>query len=324
MRNSRGQNNPASASDLASRHRRATAGRAGARSGGGTGRRNSGGRGASASEAIRASLFRTLRSVFAFLFAVAVVAGAGYAYREFAGSDYFALRNVELRGDLRASRRELISSLESGASDGLWRADLDDLRERLRRHPWVRDAEVVRVLPDTLRVTISEREPYAMARLQRGALVWVDRDGVILDEQGAFKGAAEVDKGLPLIGGLLESDDAQSRDANRRMMLVYERLIEELRQGEPPLLGEVEEVRFDEAEGVHIHIARRRVYVIAASEDFHSQVKKALALLDAVARRDTTAIELFRISDAEKLFGSRPIRYINSKSPGRVIVGFAQ
>lgn len=322
MRNSRSQNQPATASDLAARHRRPMSARGAKREGGGA-RRTTSKRDASTAEAVKASFKRMLRTGVIFLFAVALVAGAGYAYREFAGSHYFALRNVELRGDLRAPRRELISSLEAGASNGLWRTDLDELREQLRRHPWVRDAEVVRVLPDTLRVTISEREPYVLARLERGALVWVDREGVILDEQGAFKGASDLDKGLPLISGLLEGSDEKARDGNRRLMLVYERLIDELRQGEPPLLDAIEEAHFDEVEGLHLQLAGRRVRVIAASDDFHAQVKKAITVLDAVARRDSSTLELFRITDAERLFGGRPISYINTKSSNQLIVGLA-
>jgi cell division protein FtsQ len=291
---------------------------------GGTAPRRGGSRrGQKRSEALAASLRRTTRAGVAFVFAVAIVAGAAYAYREFAASGYFALRNVELSGDLRAPRRELISSLYANTSGGLWQADLDALREKLRTHPWVRDAEVVRVLPDTLRVKISEREPYTLARLERGTLVWVDRDGVILDEQGSFKGAADIDKGLPLISGLNEKG-AQAREANRQMLLVYERLIDELRNGEPPLLDRIEEAHFGEVEGVQLQLAGKGVRVIARPEDFHGQVKAALAVIEAVAQRDLATLELFRVTDAEQLFGGRAISYINTKSPTHVIIGLAR
>jgi hypothetical protein len=123
---------------------------------------------------------------------------------------------------------------------------------------------------------------------------------------------------------LTEGNDEKAHEANRRLMIIYDRLVDELRQGEPPLLEAIEEAHFDEVEGVQLQLAGRRVRVIAGNEAFHPQVKKALAVLDAVERRDLATLELFRISDAERLFGSRPIRYINTKSPSHLIVGLAQ
>ena len=122
----------------------------------------------------------------------------------------------------------------------------------------------------------------------------------------------------------LKEKGAPAREANRQQMLVYERLIDELRAGEPPLLDRIEEAHFDDVEGVHLHLAGKGVRVIAGTEDFHGQVKKVLALIDAVAQRDLATLELFRVTDAEQLFGGRAISYINTKSPTHVIIGLAR
>lgn len=326
-RRERIQNNISAPSDLAARHRRSPPPRPVRRAGSEAGphlRRSAAKRKRQATTAIISGAWRFGRAAAAFVLAVAIVAGIGFAYREFAASRYFKLRHVELSGDLRAPREELISSLYQHTEGGLWQTDLDNLRQKLRAHPWVRDAEVVRVLPDTLRVRISEREPFAQARLSNGSLVWVDRDGVILDEQGAFKGGAEVDKGLPLLSGLVESREQERVEANKQILLLYQRLVDELRQGDPPLLERIDEVHFTELGDVEMHLAGRGVKVIAGGEDFHGQVKRALAVLDAVARRDLSTLELFRVTDAERLLGGRRISYINTKSTRRLVIGLAQ
>jgi len=61
--------------------------------------------------------------------------------------------------------------------------------------------------------------------------------------------------------------------------------------------------------------------VIASLEDVHGQVEKALNVLDAIDRRDLSALELFRVTDATRLFGGVRISYINTRSPARLVIG---
>ncbi len=65
---------------------------------------------------------------------------------------------------------------------GVWRADLTALSNELSRLPGVRRAVVSRVLPDRLRVRVTERVPVAVVRTAAGHFVWVDDDGVALGE----------------------------------------------------------------------------------------------------------------------------------------------
>ena len=325
MRNHRSRSHQSTASDLAARHRRAVPERPARRPSGeiSNARRSATSRGHLSRATLLTRIWSILRMAIAFGLAVGIVAGAAFAYGNFTDSGFFTLRNVELRGNLRAPRDELISSLYQNTSHGLWGTDLDELRGKLRQHPWVRDAEVVRVLPDTLRVTINEREPFALARLSSGTLVWVDREGVVLDEQGAFKGAAEADRGLPLLSGLADGSDAESREVNRKRLQTFQDVVESLEQGEPSLLDRVDEVHLDELDGLHLQISGRPVVVIASLEDVHGQLTKALAVLDAIDRRDLSALELFKVTDAARLFGEARVSYINTRSLARLVIGLA-
>ncbi len=56
------------------------------------------------------------------------------------------------------------------------------LSKHLERLPWVRTAVVTRVLPDGIRVRITEREPRAVVRNAAGRFIWVDDDAVYLGE----------------------------------------------------------------------------------------------------------------------------------------------
>lgn len=74
----------------------------------------------------------------------------------------FAVRQVEMAGIRHQSRLQVYDAILSGGSDALILVRPGDVRQRLLALPWVLDAEVRRRWPDTLVVTIAEREPIAI------------------------------------------------------------------------------------------------------------------------------------------------------------------
>src|ERR1044072_5007453 len=63
---------------------------------------------------------------------------------------------------------------------GVWQADLEVIAKELKELPWVRNAVVTRVLPDGLRVRVTERGPRVISRTGDRRLVWLDDGGVVL------------------------------------------------------------------------------------------------------------------------------------------------
>ena len=112
---------------------------------------------------------------------IALIAFVGY--RAAASASFFQVRTVETRGASRASVEDIKNAVRHDVSEtGVWRADLQQLSTHLERLPWVRTAVVTRVLPDGIRVRITEREPKAVVRTAAGRFVWVDDDAVYLGE----------------------------------------------------------------------------------------------------------------------------------------------
>ena len=112
---------------------------------------------------------------------VGLVALVGY--RAAASAEFFRARKVEMRGAVRASNEDIKAAvLRDVAETGVWRADLDQISKHIERLPWVRTAVVTRVLPDGIRVRITERQPEAVVRTHSGRFIWVDDDAVYLGE----------------------------------------------------------------------------------------------------------------------------------------------
>lgn len=105
--------------------------------------------------------------------------------------------HVAIHGVDRLSRGETKALIGDLYGRNILGLDLQEWRARLLTSPWVEDAVVRRVLPNTVDVVIQERRPMGLARLGRD-LYLVDRHGTVIDTYGP--GYADLD--LPIIDGL--------------------------------------------------------------------------------------------------------------------------
>ena len=71
------------------------------------------------------------------------------------------VREVTFGGALQRTSQDELQGLSRGISGNLWKLDLDAIRANVKRLPWVRDAEVRRVFPGRVAVTIEEHVPVA-------------------------------------------------------------------------------------------------------------------------------------------------------------------
>ncbi len=258
-------------------------------------------------------VLRTGRSIFLALFIVGVLI---FVYYYFAGSKFFSLREIDVQGNVLLTREEVAATVRSVVTKGVLRADLKQIHDKLKGNELVKEVEVTRLLPDMLRVVISERDPYAPARRSDGSVVCVDREGVMFGDQSLFKSRQM----LPLINGLADRGD-QAAEINRQRMLTYQKLIADLDGSQPPLSSRIDEVFFDEVQGVRVVLADSRIAVFLGKEDFRMRLNAALDVLDAIRRKDVEALNVLRVADAEKLLNGAGISYLNATTPKRVVVG---
>jgi cell division protein FtsQ len=102
----------------------------------------------------------------------------------------FAVANVSVVGRERESRSAILGALGVARGMPILGLDLGLAKTRLEALPWVRVADVERLLPDTIMVRLSERRPLAFWQ-RHGTLVLVADDGTIiptsnLDDFGAL------------------------------------------------------------------------------------------------------------------------------------------
>jgi cell division protein FtsQ len=252
----------------------------------------------------------TLRKVLVYLPLVAKITLAAVAgvlvfagYRAAASASFFQAHNVDVNGTSRASADEIKQVVRrSVAPTGVWRADLATISRELEDVPWVRRAIVSRVLPDGLRVRVTERVPRAVVRTTAGRLIWVDEDGVGLgtvsptDQMPAF-----------FIRGWDEAGTDAARAENRERI---EKYVEMAREWEAAgLVERVSEVNLSDLRDVRAQLAGddSQIEVRLGSKDFGKRLANALKVLDE--QRNTPR--------------AASITYLDATLDRRVIVGFS-
>jgi cell division protein FtsQ len=90
-----------------------------------------------------------------------------------------ALREVLVQGRGRTSQAELMTALDLRLGAPILALDPETLRTRLEALPWVARASVERRLPDTLFITVEEREPLALWQ-HEGQIALIDQGGTVI------------------------------------------------------------------------------------------------------------------------------------------------
>ena len=125
-------------------------------------------------------------------------------------AELFRVREITVVGLQQITRAEVVTRLRLDKQAILYDIDPEKLVERLRTHPWIKDAELTRLPFHQLQVTIVERRPAAV--VQRSEInVLVDEEGQIL------KWLGRVDEpSLPLCVGVEPRSLAQGASRERR------------------------------------------------------------------------------------------------------------
>jgi len=91
---------------------------------------------------------------------------------------------IELTGNHIVSREAVVQQFVHDHNRSVLRVALDTRRSQIEQIPWVESASVQRILPNRIRVELTERTPVAFAR-NGHELALIDAHGVILERPRA-------------------------------------------------------------------------------------------------------------------------------------------
>lgn len=210
-----------------------------------------------------------------FFFIVCILFCLGFlgfmGYRTVTASEFFDVKAIDIRGgdNVKSENVEKLVRAETEKT-GVWKADLSAVKVEVEKITVVKSATVSRVLPDGIRVDITERVPKAVVRIDGGDF-WADEDGIVL---------GEVDKSKPypsfVIYGWERDKSERAQENNKDRVKMYSEMMEDWRELE--LDRRVLAIDFDDIKEPRAIVkdSDEMVYVTLKPSDFGNVLKEGL------------------------------------------------
>ncbi|HYJ92350.1 MAG TPA: FtsQ-type POTRA domain-containing protein [Pyrinomonadaceae bacterium] len=140
-------------------------------------------------------------------------------YQTVTASNFFQVKTIDVAGVDRASTDE-IKRIVSGDTQrtGVWNADLPDIRQKIEKLPFVKFAAVSRVLPNGLKVVVTERVPIAVVKVSTGNFL-IDADGELLAPPKTD------DSSLMIITGWDEAKSEKALKDNQTRIKIFQKMV---------------------------------------------------------------------------------------------------
>ena len=144
---------------------------------------------------------RSARFVLGTLVLMAVSGSFIFAYDYFTQTPHFRARRVEVTGQQRLSRQQVIEIAGIGKQTNILDVNLTTTRKRLLANPWIADVTVSREIPSGLRFHIVEEKSLALLDMGGGDHFLINTGGRV------FKRGDDADTSdLPRVEGLNHAD----------------------------------------------------------------------------------------------------------------------
>ena len=190
-------------------------------------------------------------------------------YRTVTASSFFDTKIVSVRGTSRVSKDEIEKIVRAKTEkNGVWNAELEQIKADVEKLTFVKSAVVSRILPDGIDVRIEERVPRVVIRLNTGDF-WVDDAAVRLNQFGKN----DVRPPFVLIGW----DEAQKNNPER-VKLAQKLHAEWESLG---IVNRVDTVNLSDMQEVQVTVqdSGQSILISLGKEDFGKRLQKALEVI---------------------------------------------
>jgi cell division protein FtsQ len=183
--------------------------------------------------------------------------------------------SIQIVGNTHVTRAQLLDIFGQDLERNIFNISLAARRRELEQLPWVQHASVMRLLPDHLRIAITERTPVAFVR-QGTQIGLVDAAGVLLDIPANAPG--DPTYSFPVLTGINSADPLSTRAAR---MKIYTRFTTELDSTGQQISAKLSEVDLSDPEDVKALIPEgwADILVHFGDSDFLTRYQKFQQLL---------------------------------------------
>ena len=188
----------------------------------------------------------------------------------------FQVHEVVVTGTEFADPEEIASAARGLIEGNMLLADLQKVRAEVERHPWVLSARVQKVLPDKLRIEVTERLPNAFA-LVDGELFLTDDSGILIDRLRPEHPFTD----LPVIRGLDGLDENEFGMRLGRAVGLLARLEDE----HPSWREDVSELVTGDPEKILLRLKDLNCDLIVSENDFIGGLERYFSVEASIRQR---------------------------------------
>lgn len=205
------------------------------------------------------------------------------------------INKIDVTGTNRMAPGEVVALLEGLRGASMVTVDLEAWRQKLLEAPWVADAAMRRVIPGTLSVVVSEREPLGIGRI--GSLLYlIDQEGNVIDEFGPKY--AEFD--LPIIDGLAGARARQAAPVDADRAALAGRVLTDF-QRRPDLGRQVSQIDVSNVRDVVVILKDDPALIHVGDDRFVERVQSYLDLAPRL-HEQVPRIDYIDLRFGEKVF----------------------
>ena len=209
-----------------------------------------------------------------------VVLFVGYQIKVFVlQMPVLSIDRVIVRGNVHLSTDEALSLVDELHGENIFRTDLEQWRNALLASPWVKDATLRIVIPSTIKISISERVPMALGRID-GHLYLIDDQARLIAEYGAEYTHFD----LPVIDGLLhETSNGQVVIDDQRSHLTM-RVMNDL-ETQPRIVGRVSQIDVSNPSNVVVILDDDEALIHLGVNQFAERLRSYLEMVTALREK---------------------------------------
>lgn len=178
--------------------------------------------------------------------------------------------NISISGMNNVSRSQILDVMASDIDRNIFFVPLEQRKKQLEQIPWVQSAAVMRLLPNRIKIVVTERTPIAFVEVN-SHIEMIDANGVIMELP-----ASQAHYSFPVIVGISDNDPLSVRAAR---MKIFTRFLHDLDASGAHYSADISDVDLSDPDDVRATVTdpHGAVLVHLGSSDFLEHFKVYIA-----------------------------------------------
>lgn len=244
-------------------------------------------------ERARRGILLVLRLVVLLILVAAALAVGRLVERHVRTSPAFATRSISVEGLERLDEETVVHAAALAVGQNVFDTGPEDAEARLRRHPWVAEAEVSRRLPDTFSVTVREHHPVAVISLTK-----TDNDPaglyLVADDGTVFKRVGDGDPvDLPVVTGVDRSRFIGDRAFRTSVLLEVVALLHDYRGAGLWRREPIGEIHVESNDGFSLYVGEDALHVRLGRGPYRQKLGRLRRVLDRLREQESRAAYVY-------------------------------